>query len=210
MRLFGRTPKPEPTPAGERPPRLLFLDDDLERASVFLAEHPEAVWVQTAAECIAKLEEAWDHVHLDHDLGGEHFVDLERDDCGMEVVRWICLLPRPHLRPTRFTIHSHNLSAATVMGMQMMLNGFTVEIRPFGEPPLLASAEPGEMPPISRSPLAALAHWVRRLLGRDGVEPVDDYGYIAERPGPDEPPPVRPNFDWSPPSVVENETNPRA
>ena len=36
------------------------------------AENPEAVWVQTADDCIARLEEGWDEVHLDHDLGGEH------------------------------------------------------------------------------------------------------------------------------------------
>ena len=59
------------------PRRILFLDDDPARAEIFLAENPEAVWVQTADECIARLEEDWDEVHLDHDLGGERFVDLQ-------------------------------------------------------------------------------------------------------------------------------------
>ena len=86
MPFFGRPNlSDEPVP----PPRILFLDDDDLRAEVFLGDHPQAVWVQTAAECIAKLEEPWDEVHLDHDLGGEVFVNIDRDDCGMAVVRWI-------------------------------------------------------------------------------------------------------------------------
>ena len=128
---------PEPAwPASRgRPRRLLFLDDDPTRAAVFLAENPDAVWVQTAADCLARLAERWDEVHLDHDLGGEHFVDLSRVDCGMEVVRWLCLEPRPHLARTQFFIHSHNASAAMTMAMQMYVAGYRVEARPFGAPP---------------------------------------------------------------------------
>ena len=135
MSLFRRSPKavPEPAPAAaETPPRTLFLDDDPTRAETFLATNPHAVWVQTVAECLARLAEPWNEVHLDHDLGGEQFVDLSRDDCGMEVVRWLCLESRPHLEPTRFFVHSHNPTAAAVMGMQMMMNGYHVEVRPFG------------------------------------------------------------------------------
>lgn len=71
---------------------ILFLDDDEARIKSFKAVHPNAVIVTTASDCIEKLqtEERWDRVFLDHDLGGEIFVDSARDDCGMEVVRWIC------------------------------------------------------------------------------------------------------------------------
>src|ERR1700730_15634727 len=72
------------------PNKVLFLDDDPARGAVFLAEHPDAVWVTTAEECIAYLAEPWHEVHLDHDLGGEAFVDCERNDSGMAVVRWLC------------------------------------------------------------------------------------------------------------------------
>lgn len=75
--------------AGEPKSRILFLDDDPVRGEIFLAEHPGAV-ARTADECIAYLCGPWDEVHLDHDLGGEIFVDHERDDCGMAVVRWLC------------------------------------------------------------------------------------------------------------------------
>ena len=66
--------------------KVLFMDDDPARGAMFLAAHPDAVWVGTAEACIAHLVEPWDEVHLDHDLGGEVFVDHERDDCGMAVV----------------------------------------------------------------------------------------------------------------------------
>jgi len=112
--------------------RILFLDDDPHRAQVFLGRNPEAVWIQTARECIEKLTEPWDEVYLDHDLGGEHFVDVERDDCGMEVVRWLCREPVAHLIETPFVIHSHNLAAALMMVLLMRETGYRAEFLPFG------------------------------------------------------------------------------
>src|SRR3954447_20405295 len=91
--------------------RLLFLDDDPERAGAFLRRFPQAIWVQTAEECLLCLEEPWDEVHLDHDLGGERGVDFERQDCGMAVVRWIVAEPRPHLMAARFVVHTRNPTA---------------------------------------------------------------------------------------------------
>ena len=85
--------------------RRLFLDDDPARAAVFTARHPDACWVETAPACLEKLAERWDEVHLDHDLGGEHFVESTRPDCGMEVVRWLTAEPRPHL-----AVYQHNLA----------------------------------------------------------------------------------------------------
>ena len=71
--------------ASEGRSKVLFMDDDPARGASFLAEYPDAVWVRTA-KIIAHLAEPWDEVHLDHDLGGDVFVDFERDDCGMAVV----------------------------------------------------------------------------------------------------------------------------
>jgi hypothetical protein len=134
MSRFAESPHPWPR---QGPPRrafrrVLFLDDDPTRAEIFLAENPDAVWVPTVEECLARLAETWDEVHLDHDLGGETFVDCSREDCGMEVVRWLCLESRPHLATTQFFIHSHNPRAADLMVMQMYAAGFRVEARPFG------------------------------------------------------------------------------
>lgn len=121
---------PSRAPGPER--RILFLDDDPERAAAFLENYPSAVWVQTVDECLKRLEEEWNEVHLDHDLGGERFVRVDREDCGMEVVRWLCLVPHPHLMKTRFFVHSHNENAASMMISQMKVAGFRVAFRPFG------------------------------------------------------------------------------
>ena len=115
--------------------RILFLDDDPRRGVEFLTYNPDAVWVETAADCIGALCEPWDEVHLDHDLGGEHFVDHDRDDCGMAVIRWLCDEPRPHLRSSLFVIHTHNAGAAIAMMFQLQSMGYNVQERRFGAPP---------------------------------------------------------------------------
>jgi hypothetical protein len=115
--------------------RVLFLDDDPVRAEAFLSENPQAVWVQTVAECLEQLVERWDEVHLDHDLGGKTFVDVNESDCGMEVIRWLCREPRDHLREARFCIHTHNSIAGLLMVLQMRSSGYRAEFRPFGIDP---------------------------------------------------------------------------
>jgi len=149
------------------------------RAEIFLADNPHAIWVTTAAECVARLQENWDEVHLDHDLGGKQFVDSEEPDCGMEVVRWLCKEPCEHLRPTLFFIHTHNLVAGLLMVMEMRTRGFTAEFRPFGHdlerilshnavaPAENTIPEPDLAPP-DRGLLARLRSW------RKGKKPAAD------------------------------------
>ena len=141
-RLAGPILRKKTAPAA---PRLLFLDDDPQRAETFLAEHPQAVWVETVADCVGRLRENWDEVHLDHDLGGRQLVGSDEVDSGMEVIRWLCKEPRDHLRSTRFFVHTHNLVAGLMMVLQMRSSGFSAEFRPFGEDlaKVLAQNEPG-------------------------------------------------------------------
>lgn len=138
--LRVRAGPPEPPPR-----RLLFLDDDPNRADVFLKDHPQAVWVTTVPECLTMLAEPWDEVHLDHDLGGRTFVDSSETDCGMEVIRWLCKEPRPHLKGTSFFVHTHNTAAALLMVLLMRGSGYKAEFRPFGHDleTLLAHNETG-------------------------------------------------------------------
>jgi len=136
------------------------LDDAPDRAAVFLAGHPGAVWVQTAVQCLELLEKPWDEVHLDHDLGGEVLVDHERADCGMAVVRWLCEEPRPHLQGTRFIVHTHNPNAAYMMVLHLQVMGFNVEASPFGAlPPLRRSGNLGTL-------AGRLIRWLGRTHGR--------------------------------------------
>ena len=137
--------------------RILFLDDDPIRAAAFTLTRPEAVWVTTVEDCLTRLVEVWDEVHLDHDLGGEAFVDHERDDCGMAIVRWLCHEPRGHLVATRFFIHSHNENASCIMALHLEVMGYRVEARPFGRQPTDRLPRPVEAP-RRRVP------WSRRLI----------------------------------------------
>jgi hypothetical protein len=129
-------PSGSPATEAESTRRLLFLDDDPVRAEAFLIDNPQAVWVQTVAECVERLTEHWHEVHLDHDLGGKTFVDVNETDCGMEVIRWLCREPREHLREARFFIHTHNMIAGMLMVMQMRQTGYWAEFRPFGLDPV--------------------------------------------------------------------------
>ncbi len=79
--------------------KILFLDDDLERCKRFEAfikaakEHKKEIEytiVHTAKDTIENLtSQYFDIISLDHDLGGEVYVNSNREDCGMEVVRHI-------------------------------------------------------------------------------------------------------------------------
>jgi hypothetical protein len=158
----SRSPSPARTPPHRPGRRVLFLDDDPGRAEAFLAIMPDAVWVSTVEDCLARLAEPWDEVHLDHDLGGEIFVDCGREDCGMEIVRALCLQPHPHLATTRFYVHSHNPRAADLMVMQMHAAGYRVEARPFNAETIAwASQLPEPTEPKRRR--ARVPRWLIKL-----------------------------------------------
>jgi len=151
-----------PTAAKSR--RILFLDDDPNRAAVFLMENPEAIWVQTAKQCLSALVDPWDEIHLDHDLGGEVFVDHEREDCGMEVVRWLCEEPRAHLLTANFIVHTRNPNASCVMQFHLEVLGYRVQVRPFGQqaPFHRAAINPSMIP---RPRMARIIGWIRQIGG---------------------------------------------
>jgi len=108
---------------------ILFLDDDLNRCDSFKRKVPHAKFVHTAQQCINKLKEGdWELVCLDHDLGGEIYVDTEREDCGMEVVRWI-VANEPKI--DKIIIHSYNSSAAYMMKNLLKDDGYDVDYVPF-------------------------------------------------------------------------------
>jgi len=110
---------------------ILFLDDSKKRIKRFKAANPHAHTVETAEECIAALEnQKWTEVYLDHDLGGEAWVDSNRADTGFEVVRWI-VKNKPEVK--RFTVHSHNHLAAPLMARALMNAGYQVRYVPFNK-----------------------------------------------------------------------------
>jgi CheY-like chemotaxis protein len=112
--------------------RILFLDDSEERIEQAkeIYSGAELVIVRTAPEAIQQLFHGpWDVVSLDHDLGGEVLVDSDREDCGMEVVRWI-IKNKPPLKI--ITIHSWNIPAGKRMAEDLQKAGYYAHIHPFG------------------------------------------------------------------------------
>ena len=83
--------------------RILLLEDDYNRVEQFrkrvdeLNERnthlpkTELVHVETAEHCILTLQGTGEFhlILLDHDLGGEVYVDINRPDTGSEVARWL-------------------------------------------------------------------------------------------------------------------------
>lgn len=108
---------------------ILFLDDDLNRQKRFQSEVPHADIVSTAEQAIEQLmDNSYSFVFLDHDLGGEVFVNSEREDCGMEVVRWIV-----DNSPIIGRIICHSLNPAARMEMVAKLRdvGYETHDLPF-------------------------------------------------------------------------------
>ena len=103
---------------------ILFLDDSLARVKKFRSHCPSATLVHTSDNAISKLASGttWDYVFLDHDLGGEEYVNSEREDCGMNVVRWI-VEHKPQI--STIIVHSLNPPAAARMVDDLMAAGFT-------------------------------------------------------------------------------------
>jgi hypothetical protein len=119
---------------------ILFLDGDPNRAAVLHQRmSPDdvhnTIWVRTVEEALDILinyREALRYVSLDHDLGGETFVHSGREDCGMEIVRWLEKQPYDLYSHIVFIIHSWNTSAGHKMAARLKVKGYRVLYVPFG------------------------------------------------------------------------------
>jgi len=88
--------------------------------------HDEAY---TAAEAIGfLLKKEYDLVFLDHDLGGEEMVSSDREDTGMEVVKWIVGNEIP---VSLVVVHSCNPGGAANMTSYLRQAGVEVMEIPF-------------------------------------------------------------------------------
>jgi len=125
---------------------ILFLDDNPQRAVLAYNRMPETdrgetIWCQTAQEAIITLwdyRDRLDKVYLDHDLGGRQYVNTKREDCGMEIVRYLEKMSNDHpdefakLKDTEFVVHSWNGHAGPLMTERLLKLGLDVKYIPFG------------------------------------------------------------------------------
>lgn len=113
--------------------KILVLEDDKNRIASFKKafEHRfDVTYVDQAAKCVdvmfdaANLGEAFDVIFLDHDLGGQVYVNEEESNTGSEVVRWMIEDDRPALEQPQIVIHSMNTPAAINMENNLKRAGF--------------------------------------------------------------------------------------
>ena len=109
---------------------ILFLDDDQDRRAAFKLREPDAHTMSSVPNCLYLLLQYGfvDEVHLDHDLTGETYCDSDREDTGMEVVRWLCCNPGS---AGTVVVHTHNEIAAPKMVKALEAAGYRVVRAPF-------------------------------------------------------------------------------
>lgn len=111
---------------------ILFLDDNPKRVKAFRSEVPFAKIAYNAPDMIKLIkdqDEPIDFCFLDHDLGGEVYVDSNREDTGAEVARWISA-KKPDINVV--IVHTYNPEGAAIMTSVIKKAGYEhVEYFPF-------------------------------------------------------------------------------
>jgi len=103
--------------------KILVLEDNEERIAQFKKRLDRfggyVFFCRTAKECIEILKENADLqlVLLDHDLGGEVYVDTAHKNTGSEVARW--MRDNYDMENTQIIIHSLNTVGAEYMRSQI-------------------------------------------------------------------------------------------
>lgn len=99
--------------------KVLVLEDSPQRVYEFRQRFLEIGWVGTfvdkAQEAIDLLKKkSFDIIFLDHDLGGETYVDPNNKNTGSEVARWLSE------NPTESVVIIHSLNAPAAHHMQTL------------------------------------------------------------------------------------------
>ncbi len=125
---------------------IIFLDDMAERAAIAYERMTEerrnrVIWCRTVEEAVTSI---WDYrddlteVMLEHDLDEKQYVHSDREDCGMEVVRFLEKKVKQEpdefekLKKTKFIVHTWNEFAGPVMTRRLGKLGLSVDRIPFG------------------------------------------------------------------------------
>lgn len=113
--------------------KILILEDNKDRIATFkrtLGGRFNLTFTEHAAQAIdaifdaANVGYAFDVIFLDHDLGGDTYVDQDNTNTGSEVVRWITGDDSPPLEQPVIIIHSLNHDAAKNMLSKLEAHGF--------------------------------------------------------------------------------------
>ncbi len=104
---------------------IIFLDDNEIRQARTKSMLPSIVQTRTADETIEAIKKAGriDYLFLDHDLGGEIYVDSSKQNTGMTVAKW---LSNNKKDIGLIVIHSFNHDGAYNMLSVLIGAGYTV------------------------------------------------------------------------------------
>lgn len=114
---------------------ILILEDDKHRTRWFKRTWPTAIIYDNAKEFINYLEEIKNTedsitIFLDHDLGNETYVDSNKQNTGMEIVRWF--EQNKHIdNIDHIFIHSLNTYAAKEMHQRLEKLKYVSRLSPF-------------------------------------------------------------------------------
>lgn len=109
---------------------IIILEDSQARIDRFKQVFPHAFYCETALGCkeyLKQLDEI-DLLFLDHDLGGEVYVDSLNKNTGMEVVRY---LETNAVYVFNIVVHSLNIPAAKDMHERLQQLGYSSYQIPF-------------------------------------------------------------------------------
>lgn len=118
---------------------IVFLEGDPTRAALQFqrmtqTDQNRTFWVKTVPEAIDMLKnyrERLDIVSLGYNLNGEEYNHPSREDCGLEVIRWLERQSSSLYSHTRFVIHSW-ASQGVKMTERLRKKGYRAIRIPFG------------------------------------------------------------------------------
>jgi len=119
---------------------IVFLDDDPNRAAILnqrmsSKDIEHTIWVRTVDETLDLLTNYKDklrYVSLDHDLDGKTYVHSAREDCGMEVVRFLEKANLKDYENVVFIVHTWNTTAGMKMTARLRDKGYKTLYVPYG------------------------------------------------------------------------------
>lgn len=117
----------------------MFVEGNPQRAALqFQRMTPEdqnrTFWVKTVPEAIDMLEnyrERLDIFSMAYNLNGEEYNHPSREDCGLEIVRWLEKQPSSPYSHVRFIVHSWD-RAGVKMTTRLRTRGYRVMNVAFG------------------------------------------------------------------------------
>ncbi len=118
---------------------IVFVEGDPTRAALQFqrmkpADQNRTFWVKTVLEAIDMLKnyrERLDIVSMGYNLNGEEYNHPSREDCGLEIVRFLEKADPETYAQVRFVIHSWD-AAGVKMADRLRKKGYLVIRAPFG------------------------------------------------------------------------------